>query len=68
MNCHSLVFLNIPSYASGKKPWKNEEGYERQSFSDGKIEIVGFHTADFVSKCMKCVYLLKKCLVLIFIN
>jgi hypothetical protein len=38
------------SYASGKKPWKNgEDGYERQSYSDGKLEIVGFHTADFVS-------------------
>jgi diacylglycerol kinase (ATP) len=49
LNCHSIVFLNIPSYASGKKPWKNgEEGYERQSYSDGKLEIVGFHTADFM--------------------
>ena len=37
------------SYASGKKPWKNgEEGYEAQSYSDGKLEIVGFQTADFM--------------------
>jgi len=49
MNCHSIVFLNIPCYASGKKPWKNgEEGYEPQSFSDGKLEVVGFQTADFM--------------------
>jgi diacylglycerol kinase (ATP) len=50
LNVHSIVVLNIPSYASGKKPWKNEnmEGYGRQSYSDGKLEIVGFHTADFM--------------------
>lgn len=49
MNCHSIVFLNIPSYASGTKPWKNgEDGFEPQSYSDGKLEIVGFHTADFM--------------------
>ena len=42
--------LYLLSYASGKKPWKNgDDEYERQSFSDGKLEIVGFHTADFVS-------------------
>jgi len=40
----------IISYASGNKPWKNgDEGFERQNFSDGKLEIVGFHTKDFVS-------------------
>ncbi len=39
----------IYSYASGRKPWKNEDGYEPQSYSDGKLEIVGFHTADFVN-------------------
>lgn len=48
MNCHSIVFLNIPSYASGKKPWKNGEGYETQSYSDGKLEVVGFRTADMM--------------------
>jgi hypothetical protein len=32
------------------KPWKNgKEGFEPQSYSDGKLEVVGFHTADFVS-------------------
>lgn len=49
LNCHSIVFLNIPSYASGKNPWKNgEEGFQPQSYSDGKLEIVGFHTADLM--------------------
>jgi len=50
MNCHSIVIVNIPSYMAGKKPWKNgEEGFSDQSYSDGKLEIVGFQTADFVS-------------------
>lgn len=49
MNCHSIVIVNIPSYMAGKKPWKNgEEGFSDQSYSDGKLEIVGFHTADFI--------------------
>jgi hypothetical protein len=49
LNCHSIVFLNIPSYASGKNPWKNgEENFGPQSYSDRKLEIVGFHTADLV--------------------
>lgn len=49
LNCHSIVFLNIPSFASGMKPWKNgKEGFEPQSYSDGKLEVVGFHTADFM--------------------
>ena len=51
LKCHSIIFLNIPSFAGGRKPWKNgEEGYERQSYSDGMIEILGFHTAGFVSR------------------
>ena len=42
------------SYASGKKPWKNgEDGYEPQSYSDSKLEVVGFQTADFVSVVKK---------------
>jgi hypothetical protein len=50
LNSHSIIFLNIPSYAGGRKPWKNgEDGYERQSYFDGNLEIVGFHTAGFVS-------------------
>jgi hypothetical protein len=44
-----FIFFVLFSYASGTKPWKNgESGFERQSYSDGKLEIVGFHTADFV--------------------
>lgn len=49
LNSHSIVFLNIPSYMSGKKPWKNgEDGFETQSYSDGKLETVGFQTADLM--------------------
>lgn len=33
----------------GTKPWKNgTKGFSNQSYSDGKLEIVGFRTADFV--------------------
>ena len=41
----------INKFLKFRKPWKNNEdgGYERQSYSDGKLEIVGFHTAGFVS-------------------
>ena len=47
----SIVIVNIPSYMGGTKPWKNgKEGFSDQSYSDGKLEIVGFHTADFVSE------------------
>jgi hypothetical protein len=42
------VFLNIPSYSSGTKPWKNIKEFDPQSYSDGKLEIVSFHTADFI--------------------
>jgi hypothetical protein len=34
----------------GNKPWKNgEENFSDQNCSDGKLEIVGFDTVDFVS-------------------
>jgi hypothetical protein len=34
----------------GTKPWKNGgRNYSAQSFSDEKLEIIGFHTSDFVS-------------------
>ena len=47
-DCHSILFLNIPSYAGGRNPWKNEAGYVKQSCYDGKLEVVGFHTLDFM--------------------
>ena len=35
------------SYAAGRIPWRNEAG-AKQNYSDGKIEVVGFHTLDFM--------------------
>ncbi len=50
LNCHSIIFLNIPSYASGTNPWKSNKIYHsKQSYCDGKIEILGFQTSGFVS-------------------
>lgn len=49
LDCHSVVFVNIPSYANGRNPWKqNKPGFQEQSYSDGKFEVVGFHTLDLV--------------------
>ncbi len=39
--------IRICSYCSGRNPWKNESNSE-QSFSDGKLEVVGFRTKDFM--------------------
>lgn len=52
MKSESIVVLNIRYYMGGCKPWDNSTGkvtFKRQSFSDKKIEIVGFKTADMVS-------------------
>ena len=40
------IFL---SYAGGTNPWPTEKGFQAQSFSDGKLEIIGFSIMDFVS-------------------
>lgn len=39
--------MNIPSFAGGQKPWKNDID-QRQSYGDGKLEIVAFQTKDFM--------------------
>jgi diacylglycerol kinase (ATP) len=44
---HSILILNIPSYASGKNPWTSKDRFYEQSYSDGLIEILGFYTPDF---------------------
>ena len=45
MKYHSVVCVNIPSYANGRNPWKKDQpGYSAQSFSDSKFEVVGFKT------------------------
>ncbi|KAL4233697.1 hypothetical protein ACF0H5_008377 [Mactra antiquata] len=44
MKLHSLLFLNIPRYASGTVPWGNPNaaGFEPQKHDDGYLEVIGF--------------------------
>ena len=51
LNLHSILILNITSYASGTNPWKKDEkNFGPQSFFDGKFEVIGFEkTTDLVS-------------------
>lgn len=50
LECHSIVFVNIQSYANGRNPWKGDKKstYTPQSYSDGKFEVVGFKTVDLM--------------------
>ncbi|XP_047476700.1 eye-specific diacylglycerol kinase-like [Penaeus chinensis] len=40
---HAVVFLNIPSYGSGTRPWNRGSGID-QATDDGIIEVVGLTT------------------------
>ena len=58
-DCHTLVILNIPGYASGTNPWGNSSfmssndlfgcisanNFDQQDFGDKKIEVVKLTTA-----------------------
>ena len=39
----------LKSYAAGTNPWLDPKGYDEQSFSDFKLEIIGFSIMDFVN-------------------
>lgn len=40
---HSILILNITSYASGTNPWKKDDKqFSPQKLSDGKFEVIGF--------------------------
>ena len=55
--CHTLLFLNIPAYASGTNPWGNSstdaattsDRFVQQDFSDGMIEVVGLSATRMAS-------------------
>ncbi|XP_044760598.1 eye-specific diacylglycerol kinase isoform X2 [Coccinella septempunctata] len=44
LKCHALVFLNIPSYGGGTRPWNSSMGSSLPSTEDGLIEVVGLTT------------------------
>ncbi|KAJ6219702.1 hypothetical protein RDWZM_005514 [Blomia tropicalis] len=44
LKVHSVLFLNIPSYGGGTRPWAQSSNYEPQCTHDGKIEVIGLTT------------------------
>lgn len=50
LKVHSLLFLNIPSYGGGTRPWSgNSPIYEVPRTDDGLIEVIGLTTYQLVS-------------------
>lgn len=50
LKVHSLLFLNIPSYGGGTRPWGgNSPVYETPRTDDGLIEVIGLTTYQLVS-------------------
>jgi len=50
LKVHSLLFLNIPSYGGGTRPWgSNSPSYETPRTDDGLIEVIGLTTYQLVS-------------------
>lgn len=45
---HTVGLLNIPNYSGGTKPWNEKSCAGKQSFIDGKIEIIGLTTSQFL--------------------
>ena len=45
----AILILNITSFSNGTHPWnRSVSGFESQCMSDGRVEVIGFHAADFV--------------------
>ncbi|KAJ3665035.1 hypothetical protein Zmor_000551 [Zophobas morio] len=44
LKVHAIVFLNIPSYGGGTRPWNRSMGTSEPSTDDGLIEVVGLTT------------------------
>ncbi|KAJ8950810.1 hypothetical protein NQ318_012672 [Aromia moschata] len=49
LRVHAIVFLNIPSYGGGTRPWNRSMGSSEPSTEDGLIEVVGLTTYQLVS-------------------
>lgn len=51
LRVHSLLFLNIPSYSGGTRPWgSNSPSFEVPRTDDGLIEVIGLTTYQLVCK------------------
>ncbi|XP_060524933.1 eye-specific diacylglycerol kinase-like isoform X2 [Cylas formicarius] len=44
LRVHAIVFLNIPSYGGGTRPWNRSMGASEPSTEDGLIEVLGLTT------------------------
>ncbi|GLG97481.1 Diacylglycerol kinase eta, partial [Gryllus bimaculatus] len=44
LKVHAIVFLNIPSYGGGTRPWNRAAAAAEQQTDDGLIEVVGLTT------------------------
>lgn len=46
---HAIVFLNIPSYGGGTRPWNTGSSTIQPATDDGLIEVIGLTTYQLVS-------------------
>jgi diacylglycerol kinase (ATP) len=57
LKVHSLLFLNIPSYGGGTRPWGgNSPVYETPRTDDKLIEVIGLTTYQLVSRPCSCTF------------
>lgn len=49
LKVHAIVFLNIPSYGGGTRPWNRAAGAVDPATDDGLIEVIGLTTYQLVS-------------------
>ena len=54
---HAVLFLNIPSYGGGTRPWNRAFGQQEQATDDGLIEVVGLTTYQLVRYTSACAVL-----------
>ncbi|KAH9406003.1 hypothetical protein TYRP_014301 [Tyrophagus putrescentiae] len=53
LKVHSVLFLNIPSYSGGTRPWAPSSSYDPQSTNDGQIEVIGLTTYQLLIESRK---------------
>ncbi|RWS06587.1 eye-specific diacylglycerol kinase-like protein, partial [Dinothrombium tinctorium] len=56
LKIHSLLFLNIPSYGGGTRPWgTNSPSFETPRTDDGLIEVIGLTTYQLAGGHGSCI-------------